>query len=46
VGTVWLAWGTAQALRAERLQLGGNRAAVREATVAAALARLVEAAHT
>jgi nicotinamide-nucleotide amidase len=45
VGTVWLAWGTKQALRAERLQLVGDRAAVREATVAAALARLVEEAH-
>jgi nicotinamide-nucleotide amidase len=44
VGTVWLAWGTAGALRAERLQLAGDRGAVREATVAAALARLLESA--
>ncbi len=40
VGTVWLAWGTAVAVHAARLQLGGDRRAVREATVAAALARL------
>jgi nicotinamide-nucleotide amidase len=40
VGTVWLAWGTATAVHAERLQLDGDRRAVREATVAAALARL------
>jgi nicotinamide-nucleotide amidase len=45
VGTVWLAWGTARALHAEKLQLGGDRAAVREATVAAALASLIEAAQ-
>jgi nicotinamide-nucleotide amidase len=44
VGTVWLAWGTAQGVRAECLQLPGDRAAVRAATVAAALARLAEAA--
>lgn len=44
VGTVWLAWGTAQLQRAERLQLPGDRAAVRRATVQAALARLLEAA--
>jgi nicotinamide-nucleotide amidase len=40
VGTVWLAWGTAAGVQAERLQLGGDRSAVREATVAAALVRL------
>jgi nicotinamide-nucleotide amidase len=45
VGTVWLAWGAAQALHAEKLQLGGDRAAVRDATVAAALARLIEVAQ-
>jgi nicotinamide-nucleotide amidase len=45
VGTVWLAWGSAQNLHAEKLQLGGDRAAVREATVAAALARLIEVAQ-
>ena len=46
VGTVWLAWGTAQGVQAQRLQLPGERAAVRNATVAAALACLVEAAGT
>jgi nicotinamide-nucleotide amidase len=44
VGTVWLAWGTAHGLRAERLQLPGDRAAVRMATVQAALRRLLESA--
>ena len=44
VGTVWLAWGTAEQVHAERLQLPGDRAAVRGATVAAALQRLAEAA--
>ena len=44
VGTVWLAWGTAAGVHAERLQLGGDRDAVRGATVAAALERLVQAA--
>ena len=42
VGTVWLAWGTAGGLQAERLQLGGDRTAVRMATVQAALRRLRE----
>lgn len=46
VGTVWLAWGTAAGLRAERLQLQGDRGAVRAATVHAALARLREAASS
>ena len=41
VGTVWLAWGTAAGVQAELLQLPGDRSAVREATVAAALARLL-----
>ncbi len=41
VGTVWLAWGRAGAVQAERLQLDGDRAAVREATVHTALARLL-----
>ena len=45
VGTVWLAWGKAQALQAELLQLSGDRTAVREATVAAALARMIELAR-
>ena len=44
VGTVWLAWGTALQVHAERLQLGGDRDAVRGATVAAALQRLLQAA--
>ena len=44
VGTVWLAWGTARGVQAERLQLAGDRDAVRAATVHAALARLLEAA--
>jgi len=44
VGTVWLAWGTAAGVQAERLQLDGDRAAVRAGTVQAALRRLVEAA--
>jgi len=45
VGTVWLAWGSGGALHAERLQLDGDRAAVRSATTAAALQRLLEAAR-
>ncbi len=45
VGTVWLAWGHAGALHAERLQLAGDRDAVRAATVAQALQRLAEAAE-
>ena len=40
VGTVWLAWGTARGVQAVRLQLGGDRDAVRGATVAAALQRV------
>jgi nicotinamide-nucleotide amidase len=44
VGTVWLAWGTPRGLQAERLQLEGDRAAVRAATVHAALQRLIECA--
>lgn len=45
VGTVWLAWGAAGAVQAERLQLAGDRTAVREATVAHALQRLLAAAR-
>ena len=44
VGTVWLGWGTAGGVQAERLQLAGDRAAVRHGTVQAALQRLNEAA--
>ncbi len=44
VGTVWLGWGTAAGIHAERLQLTGDRHAVRAGTVHAALARLLEAA--
>jgi nicotinamide-nucleotide amidase len=44
VGTVWLAWGTATALHSECLHLDGDRTAVRNATVRAALARLRAAA--
>jgi nicotinamide-nucleotide amidase len=44
VGTVWLAWGTAAGVQAERLQLGGDRDAVRSASVRTALQRLIEAA--
>ena len=44
VGTVWLAWGTADRIDAERLQLPGDRAAVRAATVRAALRRALQAA--
>jgi nicotinamide-nucleotide amidase len=44
VGTVWLAWGTATGVTAERLQLPGDRSAVRAATVHAALARVIAAA--
>jgi nicotinamide-nucleotide amidase len=40
VGTVWLAWGTAGAVQAERLQLQGDRSAVRRQTVEQAFRRL------
>jgi nicotinamide-nucleotide amidase len=46
VGTVWLAWGTPDGLRAECLHLDGDRAAVRAATVVAALTRLTEATRS
>jgi nicotinamide-nucleotide amidase len=42
VGTVWLAWGDSRRPQAERLQLAGDRDAVRAATVSYALARLRE----
>ena len=44
VGTVCLAWATVAGVHAERLQLTGDRAAVRAATVQAALQRLLRAA--
>ena len=44
VGTVWLAWGTPQSMQARLLQLPGDRAAVRAATVQHALQALVDAA--
>jgi len=45
VGTVWVAWGNATAVQAECLLLGGDRDAVRGATVHAALARLLALAR-
>ena len=45
VCTVWLAWGTVADVRTELLQLGGDRDAVRGASVHAALQRLTEAAR-
>jgi nicotinamide-nucleotide amidase len=45
VGTVWVAWGTPAAVQAECLQLGGDRDAVRGATVHAALSRLLALAR-
>jgi nicotinamide-nucleotide amidase len=41
VGTVWLAWCTAEGLWAERCLFAGDRAAVRRATVARALQGLL-----
>lgn len=45
VGTVWLAWGSADRTMAQRLQLGGDRASVRAASVRAALSHLLDAAR-
>jgi nicotinamide-nucleotide amidase len=46
VGTVWLAWGWRDApVHAERLQLDGDRAAVRRATLRVALERLADSAR-
>jgi nicotinamide-nucleotide amidase len=45
VGTVWLAWGDAARTEAERLQVDGDRDAVRAATVQRALQRLIERAR-
>lgn len=44
VGTVWLAWAASGRTLAEHHVLSGNRAAVRRATVALALERLIELA--
>jgi nicotinamide-nucleotide amidase len=44
VGTVWLGLASPQGVQTELLQLGGDRSAVRAATVTAALERLVRAA--
>jgi nicotinamide-nucleotide amidase len=41
VGTVWLAWCVRGQVWSERMQFAGNRAAVRQATVAHALGQLV-----
>jgi nicotinamide-nucleotide amidase len=46
VGTVWLAWGTAAVVQAERLQIDGDRGTVRGVTVRIALERLLQAAGT
>ena len=44
VGTVWLAWGTAAGVQAQRLQFPGDRGAVRMGTVQKSLATLLAAA--
>lgn len=44
VGTVWFAWATVGPTFAEKHVFAGNRAAVRRATVALALERLIELA--
>lgn len=43
VGTVWLAWATAAGVHSERLQLAGDRHAVRAGTVHIALQRAWQA---
>ena len=45
VGTVWLAWGSVDRTKAQRLQLGGDRAGVRAASVRVALSHLLDAAR-
>lgn len=45
VGTVWLAWGGAGHVCVERLQLGGDRTAVRADTVRIVLRHLLEEAR-
>jgi len=46
VGTVWLAWGDAQGIQAKRLQLAGDRDAVRGAAVQQALQHLLAFVQT
>lgn len=45
VGTVWLAWGSAGAAHTQRMQLAGDRGAVRADTVRLALSHLLDAAR-
>jgi nicotinamide-nucleotide amidase len=42
VGTVWICWGAAQGLFAQRFQFAGDRDAVRRQTVKAALEGLIQ----
>lgn len=42
VGTVWLCWGDVQRLDVQRLQLDGDRSAIRELAVEAALRGLLD----
>jgi nicotinamide-nucleotide amidase len=42
VGTVWFGWATPSGVVTQRLRFDGDRAAVRQATVRHALARLLE----
>lgn len=42
IGTVWLAWGSAEVQQAERRHFPGNRLAVREQAVRAALVGLIQ----
>ena len=46
VGTVWFAWATPNGVVSERQQFGGDRAAVRQATVQHALATLLTLLNT
>lgn len=41
VGTVWIAWGDADSIQAERFLFDGDREAVREQTIDTALSRLL-----
>ena len=45
VGTVWICWGAAQQLIAQRFQFAGDRDAVRRQTVKAALEGLIQLAR-